>query len=143
MELLGDLGQPSMDETLPDLHRRLLVTRSAQSRVSELVAQLVRLQGRVKNRLLDAEGALETATANVVEKPTFGHANFASGEERRAKLAFQTIEERREVRQIEKVLTDIGAALEYSNNRFWELNRGVLDIDVRLKLILKEPNIVG
>ena len=141
MRLLSDLPQPNLDETLADLHQRLLVTRSAQSRTSELVSQLVRLRGRIKNALLDAQGELETATANVVEKPTFGHANFASGEERRAKLAFQTMEERRAVRQTEKLLTDVEAALEYGNNRFWELNRGVRDIEVRLQLILKEPNI--
>lgn len=140
MELLNELGQPNLSETLPDLHNRLLVTRAAQSRVSEVVAFLIRLHRGIRNSLLDAQGELETASANVVQQPTFNHQNFASGEERKANLAFRTMEERRAVRQAEKALNSADAALEYGNNRFWELNRAVRDVEIRLQLITKEPN---
>ena len=140
MQLLTELPQPDLGETLEDLHRRLLVTRAAQSRVSELVGFLVRLHRGVRNLLLDAQGELETASAAVVQRPTFGHQNFASADERKANLAAYTLTERRKVRQMEKLLNDADAALEYGNNRFWELNRGVRDIELRMSLILKEPN---
>lgn len=140
MALLSGLPQPNLDETLEDLHQRLLVTRSAQSRIAELVGYLIRLHRGVRNLLLDAEGDLEDASAAVVQRPSFGHQNFAAADERKAMLAAHTLEQRHAVRQMEKLRNDADAALEYGNNRFWELNRAVHDIEVRMRLILKEPN---
>lgn len=141
VELITELPEPHLDESLTDLHRRLLITRSAMTRISALLAKFVRARGIARKMLIDARGELETANAGVVQRPTFGHANFASGDERRANLAFATIEERRAVRQAEKLVEDIEAALEYGRTHHRELDRSVRDVETRMRIMTWEPNI--
>lgn len=141
-EAVHDLGVPHQGESLSDLHQRLLTTRATMSRVSELVAQIIRLRGRVDQALIERKGELEDAEAAILTKATKNLAeDFSSAKERNAKLGAQTLEERRNVRFAERVLADVKSAQEYSTNRLWELDRSVRDIDTRLKILAYDPGV--
>lgn len=129
------LGPQAMEEGLEELHHRLLVTRSAETRVSALLGQLIRIEARLLKAKLDADGDLETANAETVSRPTFGHANFASAKERESNLVAATIQERRNVRQIEKMLIDITATLREARARHRDLEREVDVIRHRMRVV--------
>jgi hypothetical protein len=136
------LDAPSTAETPADLHERLLVTRAGMTRVSELLGELTLLTGRIRAALVDRKGALEDEESTVVTPR--GHRvlteDYSSAKERNARLAGATLEARRRVRQVEKVLADADAALTYGRDRHRELDRAVRDIDTRLRILSFEPN---
>lgn len=134
--LVEDLGPPHLGESLTDLHTRLLVTRAAMSRVSELAGDLTLLSGRVRRALIDRRGELEDAEATVVStrRPVVIE-DFSSAKEKNARIAAGTIESRVKVRHTEKVLADVEAAGYYVRDRHRELDRAVRDIDTRLRIL--------
>lgn len=141
-ELVNDLDPPNLGETHQDLHNRLLITRSAMSRISELIAELVRIRGRLQGILVDRKGELETANATAVTTGSkrFPLEDYSSAQEKNSRLAAATMEERTKVRQIEKRLADLEAALEYGRIKHRELDRAVRDVEIRVRLLNWEPN---
>lgn len=141
--LVVDLGLPDISETPADLHVRLLTTRAAMTRVSDLCNQIVRLRSRIKQVVIDREGELEDAEATVLStdnKKAFVE-EFSSAKERNAKLAAKTLNERMRLRSVKKVMADIEGCYEYAKNKLWEFDRSVRDIDTRLRIMVYEPNI--
>lgn len=139
---LADLGAPSTAETPADLHERLLVTRAAMTRVSEITGSLTLLSGRVKAALVEARGELDDEESSIVTrrpKVSFTE-DYSSAKEKNARIGAATLETRRKVRQTEKVAVDLDAALAYARDRHRELDRAVRDIDTRLRLLSFEPN---
>lgn len=141
MALVHDLGDPHVDESFSDLHTRLLVTRSAMTRLAALLGELIQIRFRVEQVLIDRRGELEEAEAVVVGQQRHVVEDFSSAKEKNARLAAGTLESRRRVRVIEKLLKDVDAAVEYIRTRHRELDRAVRDIDTRLRIISFEPNI--
>ena len=137
----ADLGAPHQGESLADLEERLLVTRAAMTRVSALAGDLTLLSGRVKHALIDRRGDLEDAEAETVStrRPVLTE-DYSSAKEKNARLAAGTLDQRRRVRQAEKLLADVDAALTYTRDRHRELDRAVRDIDTRLRILSFEPN---
>jgi hypothetical protein len=135
------LGPPNRAETPTDLHERLLVTRAAMTRVSELAGELTLLTGKVKAALVEARGSLEDAEGEIVtaRRPAFT-TEYNSAREKDARLGAGTLDHRRKVRQAEKLLAEVEAALYYSRDRHRELDRAVRDIDTRLRIITIEPS---
>jgi hypothetical protein len=140
---LDKLGPPHETESLKDLHRRLLTTRAAMTRVSELTSRLIRYRGRLVRASIISKGELESAETKVIsdEPKKALIEDYSSAKERNAKLAAKTIEERRRVRIVDQWVVDVDSALDYAKNRSWELDRAVRDIDTRLKILAYEPNI--
>ena len=133
--LPADLGAPNQGESLSDLHQRLLVTRSAMTRVGELAGELTLLSGRVKRILIDRKGDLDDQEAEVVSARRALTEDYSSAKERNARIAAKTLNGRRRVRQAEKLLADVEAALFYTRDRHRELDRAVRDIDTRLRIL--------
>lgn len=143
-EPLQKLGPPHLHESPPDLHNRLLVSRACMSRVSESVAQLVRLRGLSTILVITCEGDLQEAEAKAVEsrpRISLSGEDFASAKERNARLATSTVQELWCLRQARIAQADADSALEYGRNRLWELDRAVRDIDTRLRILVYEPNV--
>lgn len=140
---MEDLGPPHAGESLSDLHQRLLGTRAAMSRVSELVGSLTLLQGRLRASLVDRRGLLEDAEADTVttqRRPVLTE-DFSSAKEKNARLGAATLEQRRAVRAAERAAADLDAALSYARDRHRELDRAVRDVDLRVRIQSLDPNI--
>jgi hypothetical protein len=141
--LVSDFGPPTLAETPADLHARLLVTRSAMSRVSELAGEMTLLSARVKVALIERRGALDDAEAksmsDVRPKRVALTEDFASAKERNARLMAGTTLDRASVRRVERLVAEVDAALVYTRDRHRELDRAVRDIDTRMRLMSYEP----
>lgn len=141
-DLSGVLGPANTAESLSELHVRLVTVRARQSRLSELVASLVMLHSRVKKAQADRRGDLLEAEAAVVseKKAKVFSEDFSSAQERNAKLASQTLEQRVALRAIDKLVIDTDAALEYARIRHRELGSQVQDVNTRLRIISMESS---
>ena len=142
--LVNDLGAPNLAETPHDLHNRLLITRSAMTRVSELVGDLVRIRGRMQGVLIDRKGELETANSVAVAASSKRVLleDYSSAQEKNSRLAAATLDERSRLRQVEKRMADLDAALEYGRTKHRELDRAVRDVELRVRILNFEPNSV-
>jgi hypothetical protein len=142
-EPVADLTPPTTAETPADLHQRLLVTRAAMTRVSELAGEMTLLNGRVRATTIERKGAVDDAEAKVMTTPTSHRRvlvteDYSSGKERNARLGAATVMERTALRRVERLAAEVEAALSYTRDRHRELDRAVRDIDTRMRLLTFE-----
>jgi hypothetical protein len=133
---LGDvLSPPSQGESLSDLHNRLIQVRSRQTRISDIVGDLVRLQSTLRKSVIDKEGELEEAQSGVVVEKKWAVEEFRSAAEKNARLAGKTVEQKIAVRAAKKLLLDVDSSLEYARVKHRELGSQVNDVNTRLRII--------
>jgi hypothetical protein len=137
-----DLPEPHLGESLTDLHNRLLVVRSHQTTVAALVGDLVRLRAGVRKKRLDLQGALETAEAEAVtaRRPKLTE-DYSSAMEKNSTLKAATLNERFDLRSVEKLIEDVEAALAYARSVHAELGSQVQDVNTRLRILNSEATL--
>lgn len=143
---VSNMDAPNTGETPGDLHQRLLITRAAMTRVGELAGQMTLLGGRVKSAMIERRGAQQDAEAKIMSEPKGGRRvtfteDFASGQERNARLAAGTVAERSALRRVERLSAELDAALTYTRDRHRELDRAVRDVETRLRLLTFEDRL--
>ena len=135
------LPEPNLGENLSDLHNRLLVTRAHQTTVTAHIGNLIRLRAGVRKKRMDLQGALEGAEAAAVTEKRWTTEDYSSAKEKNALLASKTLQERIDLRAIEKLNEDVEAALAYARTIHTELGAQVQDVNSRLRILTLEANL--
>ncbi len=131
-------GVFSNDDGPAKVHEALLRARAVLDRVEEIVVTLTRLKGRTHSAYVTARHALKEAEDAAYTKRSVGFGEYVTGRERDAWASTQTVTERLEFKRLERLDSEVGAALEACKIIFRGIDGVRRDADTRLRFMTFE-----
>lgn len=137
--LRASLDSGLSEETLADLHERLLRARAAQDRIEGILGQLLRLRGRIRLAVRSARDAYDDRLDEVIRSTKV--TEYSSVREREAQFALGAFEERRGVRSVEKMLVEVDTAHDYVSLLHRGIDGARRDVDLRVRILTTESRL--
>lgn len=132
-ELRASAGESSTEETLTDLHERLIRCRQAQDRIEEILGKLVRLRGIARKQARARKDELEDQLSQIIRasRPV----EFSSVREREARYDVDAFEQKRAWRNAERTLANVEMAHEFVTLVYRGIDSARRDVEVRVRLV--------
>lgn len=130
---LRDIGKTAEDETLDQLHQRLVRARSNQDRLESIVAELGRLRSRARVKTAEAQDAYDDKWREVMNATKIGE--YSSAKEREGIYATGAINQLIALRSAKRTQADVEEVYEYCLLKYRGLDAARREVDSRVRLI--------
>lgn len=143
-ELRYEIGPGHQGETLLEIHAKLIVARGNLDRLEEILVNIIRLNGKLKQAVADAKGKLDDAWDKAANGKNIGFSfDGPAPRERYAEYNLRTVHETVEARQAEKVQRQVDTALDVVRTWHRGLDSARRDLETRIRLISLESSLGG
>lgn len=132
-ELRAAGGDSSVQESITDLHSRLVTLRRAQDRLEELAAQSGRIRSRARNTLQQAQDAYDDKVAGAIAGAKIEE--YSTAKERNANYDLAALQERLVLRRAKRLLAIVEDAHEFIVLRHRGVDGARRDIDLRFRMM--------
>jgi plasmid stabilization system protein ParE len=140
-ELRASPGPSDINETLPDLHARLVRSRQAQDRIEEILGLIIRLRGVTRKRARACKDELEDKLGRVIRGTKT--AEYSTAREREAAYEVGAFEEKRAWRAAEKMLANVEMAYEFVQLKHRGIDTARRDIETRVRIVSLDGRLGG
>lgn len=138
-ELRHSVSEPSTEETLTDLHDRLVRTRQAQDRIEGILAKLIRLRGKSRRTVRTAKGDLDEKLNTVIRGSRV--VEYSTAREREAVYDLGCFQQKRGLLITERMLAEVEMAHEFVSLLHRGIDGSRRDIDLRIRVVSLESRL--
>lgn len=138
-ELRASPGESTTEETLTDLHDRLVRCRQAEDRIEEILGRLIRLRGMTRKKARASKDVLEDAANEVIRNAKVPE--YSSVRERDARYELSVLEQKRAWRKAERTLANVDLAYEFVALTHRGIDAARRDCETRVRIVTLESRL--